>query len=189
VLSRLNWLDFVLIMIIAGSIISSFRAGFSREVIRLASALAALVLGIWFYGVAGSLIAPYVSSRGVANFLGFLAVFFSVLIAGSIVSFTVGKVMKMTGFSWLDRLMGAAFGFARGAVVAVALVMAFVTFAPGAHGASLPDSVIYSRVAPYVVEAARVVTAVAPRELKDQFSKQYERAKQTWKDTVDKTGN
>ena len=71
----MNWLDVVLLLILAVSVVASFRKGFSREVIGLVSVVLALLLGTWFYGTASALLQPYLSSRSVANFAGFFLVF------------------------------------------------------------------------------------------------------------------
>ena len=47
----MNWLDYVLIAVLGFSAVRSFMRGFSREVIGLCAAIAALVLGMWFYPV------------------------------------------------------------------------------------------------------------------------------------------
>src|SRR4029079_14501629 len=80
-----NGLDCILLLIVGLSVLTSFRKGLSREVIGLVAVLLALILGTWFYGMAGALVVPYVSSRGAANFAGFAMVFIGVLLLGSIV--------------------------------------------------------------------------------------------------------
>lgn len=184
-LGGFNWLDVVLALVIVASMVSAVRRGFSREIIGLAAVIVGLICGIWFYGPAGALVESLVASRAVANFFGFIFVFFGILLAGSVVSWLVNRVLKMAGLSWFDRMLGAVFGFARGALVAVAIVMAITAFAPGAKGAA-PQSVVESRLAPYAIEAALVLTAVAPRELKDEFARHYEQVKKIWRDAVDK---
>ena len=59
----MNWLDFVLAIILLACIVGSFRRGFSRQVIGLVAGVLALVLGIWLYGTVGYHLMPYVSSR------------------------------------------------------------------------------------------------------------------------------
>ncbi len=76
----MNWLDVVLLLILAGSMFTSFRKGLSREIIGLVSVVLALLLGIWFYGTAGAFLLPYLSSRAAANFGGFLLVFCGVML-------------------------------------------------------------------------------------------------------------
>ena len=173
----MNWLDIVLLLVLIGSVVTSFSTGLAREVVGLFSMIAALVLAIWFYGTAGSFLQPYVSSPGIANFCGFLMVFCGVLILGALVGRLLARMMKVAGLSFVDRLLGAGFGMARGLLISIALVLALLAFTPGK---SPPNAVVDSRVAPYVIDAARVVAAVAPHELKDGFRKSYEQVKSIW---------
>ena len=178
----MNWLDVVVLAILAVSVALSFRKGLSREVIGLASVVLAILLGIWFYGTAGSLLAPYLSSHGLANFAGFLLVFCGVMLLGHLVSYTVGKFLKVTGLSIFDHLLGAVFGALRGILIAVALIMAIMAFS---QGDKPPSSVVHSCTAPYVVDAARGFAALAPRELKDGFRKTYGLVKSAWGKALD----
>jgi membrane protein required for colicin V production len=180
-----NWLDYALLLVMLTSVAVSIRNGFTREIIGLISSVVALLGGIWFYGVAGSVIEPYVSSRTVANFAGFLIIFFGILLAGSLVSWVLRKIWKVTGLSIVDRLLGAGFGFVRGLLICVAMVMVLVAFTPGAKG-SAPQSVVQSQFAPYVMEASRVVAAIAPKELKDAFAERYDQVQKLLKEAVPK---
>ena len=141
----MNWLDIVLLILMAASVAGSIQKGLSREIIGLASVILALALGTWFYGVAGGYLMPFVSSREIANFLGFVLVFVAVMLAGSTISALAGRLLKVTGLSWFDHLLGAAFGVARGLLLATALVMAIMAFSPGGQP---PGSVVRSRLAP-----------------------------------------
>ncbi len=179
----MNWLDAVLLVVLAVSVATSFSAGLAREVVGLVSIVAALVLAIWFYGTAGSVVLPYVSSPGIANFCGFLIVFGGVLLLGGITGRVLGKLMKAAGLSFVDRLLGAGFGLVRGLLISIALVLALLAFEPGKSPSS---AVVHSRVAPYVIGAARVCAAIAPRELKDGFHKSYEQVKTIWGNALKK---
>jgi membrane protein required for colicin V production len=173
----MNALDVVLLVILVASVATSFRKGFSREVIGLVSVLAALLLAVWFYGSAGSIFLPYVSSPAIAHFGGFVLVFIGVLMLGALVSFVAGRFLKVTGLSFFDRLLGAGFGLARGLVIAVALVMGMMAFSPSNRP---PGAVVRSRLAPYVVDAARVAAAMAPHEVREGFRKTYAEVKTAW---------
>jgi membrane protein required for colicin V production len=178
----MNWLDLVLILILGVSVLTSLRKGLSREVIGLVSVVAALLLAVWLYGTAGSLVAPYVSSPSVAHFIGFALIFVGVLLLGGVISYVVGRFLKVTGLSIFDHLLGAVFGLVRGVLIGVALVMGIMAFS-GASGP--PGSVVHSRVAPYVVDAARVVAAMAPHEVREGFRKTYAEVKSAWGKTLE----
>ena len=179
----MNWLDIVLVILIGISVITAFAKGFSREIVGIITAVVALLLGAWFYGTAGGWLEPYVSSRRIANFCGFLIVFVAVLVLGSLAGNALGKLLKVTGLSFFDRLLGAGFGALRGVLLAVALVMALMAFAPAGKP---PEAVVHSRCAPYVVDAARVAAAMAPHELKDGFRKSYAQVKTLWEEALRK---
>jgi len=179
----MNWLDVALLLILAVSIVTSFRKGLSREIIGLVSTVLAMLLGIWFYGTAGGILQPYLSSRAAANFAGFFLVFGAVMLCGVLVSHVVGKFLRVTGLSIVDHALGAGFGFLRGTLIAVALIMGLLAFSPSQRP---PDSVVNSRLSPYVVDTARVFAAMAPRELKDGFRKTYTEVKLAWANALDK---
>jgi membrane protein required for colicin V production len=179
----MNWLDIVLAIILAASVLMSFRKGLSREVIGLVSVILALVLSTWFYGAAGSFLLSYVSSPRVANFAGFCLVFVGVMLLGSLVSYMVGRFLRVTGLSIIDHMLGAGFGLLRGTLVAVALVMGMMAFS---QGDKPPAAVVDSRRAPFVVDAARLFAGMAPHELNAGFRKAYAQVKDAWSNAIDK---
>jgi membrane protein required for colicin V production len=178
----MNWLDILLLVILVWCVFTSFRKGLTREIVGLASVVLALLLGIWFYGTAGSLVAPYVSSRGVANLAGFLIVFAAVLLAGALVNVILGKFLRVTGLSIADHALGAVFGLVRAALIAVALVMGIMAFSPEGRP---PAAVVNSRLSPYVASASRVFAAAAPHELKEGFRRTYGEVRSAWRHAAD----
>jgi membrane protein required for colicin V production len=177
----MNWLDVILLLIIGASVIGSFRKGLSRQVIHLVSVVAGIVLGAWFYGRVAEYLEPHLSTPMAAKLGGFLIVFCAVLLVGALVSWTVGKFLRVTGLSIVDHLLGAVFGLLRGVLVAVALIMGVMAFSKDGVP---PRSIEESRVAPYVSQAARVFAAMAPHELKEGFHKSYDQAKVVWDRTL-----
>ncbi|MEO8594686.1 MAG: CvpA family protein [Candidatus Solibacter sp.] len=179
----MNWLDFVLALILIASGVAGLRRGFSRQLIGLISGILALLLGIWFYGTAGAYLLPYASSRSLANAGGFALVFCGVLLLGAMVSFAAGRVLKVTGLSPFDHVMGAGFGLLRGLLFAVAIVMGVMAFS---RGEKPPEAIVHSRIAPYIVDAARLFASVAPYDLKEGFRKTYAQLKSAWGDALEK---
>jgi membrane protein required for colicin V production len=179
----MNWLDFVLALILIASGVAGLRRGLSRQVIGLVSGVLALLLGIWFYGTVGFYLLPYASSRTMANAGGFAIVFCVVLILGALVSFVVGRFLKVTGLSIVDHFLGAAFGVLRGLVFAIAIIMGVMAFSRADRP---PEAIVNSRMAPYVVDAARIVAAMAPHELKEGFRRTYAQVKAAWSGALEK---
>jgi len=177
----LNWLDVVLVAILSLSVVGGGVKGFARLVVGLAAAILGLLLGMWFYGTTGGWLLPYVSYPGLANFLGFLLILITVIAAGGILGMILSKLLKWAGLSWVDRILGAVFGLARGAVFAVALVLALMAFARHPP----PQSVLHSRLAPYLIGAANACAQVAPHEVRQGVRQSYEKAREIWDSVVD----
>jgi membrane protein required for colicin V production len=179
----MNWLDAVLLIVLAVSVLTSFRKGLSREIIGLVAVVVALLAGFWFHGVAGSILLPYVSSPAAANFAGFFVVFFAVVLLGSIVSYVVGRFLRVTGLSIVDHALGAGFGLVRGVLIGVAVIMGLMAFTPGQRA---PESVVHSQTAPYVIDAARLVVSMAPHDMRESFHKTYAQVRSAWESTIEK---
>jgi membrane protein required for colicin V production len=177
-----NWLDVVLALIISLSIFSGFRKGLLRIGIGFAATVAGFIAASWFYGMAAALLVPYVSSKPAANVLGFLFVFVAVLAIGALLSVIISRLFKMAGINWLDRLLGGVFGFVRGILISMVIVMVLSAFSFN----SKPQSVIDSAVAPYVLESAKFLSKMTPKELKEGFRRSYENIRKSWNDGLKK---
>jgi membrane protein required for colicin V production len=176
----MNWLDIILAFILVWSAVRGLMTGMVRVVIGFSATVIGLILACWFYGSAGSFVLGWVSSKAVANLLGFLAVYALVQIAGALIGQLVRMVFQKLGLSWLDRLLGFGFGFVRGMLVCTVIVLALLAFTPTPP----PRSVVESRIAPYVIEAASACSRIAPRELTEGFNASYEKVKKIWSDAM-----
>jgi membrane protein required for colicin V production len=179
----MNWLDFVLALILIASGVAGLRRGFSRQIIGLISGVLALLLGIWFYGTVGFYLLPYASSRTLANAGGFAVVFCAVLLLGALVSYAVGRFVAVTGLSLVDHLLGACLGLLRGLLFAIAIILGVMAFS---RGEKPPEAIVHSRMAPYIVDAARTVVSMAPHDLKEGFRGTYAQVKTAWSEALEK---
>ncbi len=178
----MNWLDIVLLLIVGLSVAAGCAKGFARVGVGFAAAILGLLAAIWFYGVAGAFLIPWVSSPKVANFIGFWLVLGGCMVAGGLLGRLLAAAFRWMGLTWLDRSLGAAFGLVRGLIPAIALVLAMVAFAPKPP----PKAVVESRFAPYLIDAANFCADVAPRELKDGFREGFEKIQEAWSEAFGK---
>jgi len=128
----MNGLDLALIAIVGLSTVFAFVRGAVREVIALATWVVALVVAIACAGPAARMIAwpgPTPFAKQVLAFAGILIV---VMIAGAVVAWLLSGVVRAIGLGFVDRLLGAAFGAARGVVLLLVFALiAGVTALPG----------------------------------------------------------
>jgi membrane protein required for colicin V production len=175
-----NWLDYLLLVLVAGSVLAGLIKGLARSVIGLVAVVAGFLCGLWFYGVVGSFFYEYLSSRRLAHLVGFTLIFMGVVLLGVVLAAVIGRLLKWARLSWLDHLMGGAFGFLRGALMAAALIIAAMAFAPKPPPRSVADSLL----APYLLEAARWIVAAAPYEVRQGFQESYDRLKELGKEIL-----
>jgi len=175
-------LDLLLALIIVSSVMAGFVAGFARVGIGFCATVAGIVFGFWYYETPAAWIHKYLSSQTVSNVLGFLVILWAVLLVGALVAKIVASLFKMTGLSWLNRLLGAAFGFVRGALIGVAFVAVLLAFAPK----PLPNWMVNSLLLPYAIDASDLCASIAPAALKDAFREGVEEIHKDWEEQLKK---
>jgi membrane protein required for colicin V production len=175
-----NWIDVILALVVGLSVVFRFKAGFARVGVGFAATIVGIFAGFWFYGIAAAYVRDYVSSKALANLIGFLVIFVAVLLVGALLGRLLARLFKWIGLSWFDRLLGAAFGFVRGALIAVAMVTVLLACAP----APPPPSIVDSKSMPYVIEASNILAAATPHEIKDAFRETKDKVKRIWSDHV-----
>ena len=176
----MNWLDMILAGVLIVSTVAGFIRGFFRLGIGLAAALLAFLLASWFYADAGAWAVPYTSSKGIANFVGYVLIFLTVMIAGALLGRLMAHFFKWIGLSWLDRAGGGLLGLLRGGLIAIVIVLMISAFIPG----DPPPAILHSRLAPYVLDGANLLSLTTSPEMKRQFRQTYEKTKKAWVDPV-----
>ncbi len=179
----MSFLDLVLIAIVGGSIVSGFLAGFARAGVGFLAAITGVLFGFWFYGIPAAWVHKFISSVAVSNLVGFLVVFVACVTLGGLIGLLLSKLFKWTGLSWLDRLMGAGFGFVRGGLIAVAFVSVLLAFTPR----PVPAWMTGSFLLPYAIDTSNVLASLAPRALKDPVRDSVREIRQAWDDQVRKS--
>lgn len=164
-----NLLDLLVAIIVACSVIAGVVAGFARSGIGLLCAIFGVLCGFWFYPMPAelfhTLFPTWIHSQMISNVLGFLLIFFLFVIVGGFAGRWVMRLFQWTGIGWLDRALGAMFGFVRGALVSTAFVAILLAFTPR----PIPNWMVNSAVLPYAVTASGELATLAPKELTTAF--------------------
>jgi membrane protein required for colicin V production len=118
-----TWLDWIIIALVGASTVLSLWRGFVREAVSLAGWVAAFVGANLFAGTMSQLLAPYVEYASGRYVAAYIIVFLAVLIVANICGFVLKQLVRMTGLTVLDRILGTVFGFARGVLVVLVAVL------------------------------------------------------------------
>jgi membrane protein required for colicin V production len=128
--TRFNEADWTILTVLGLSILLSLWRGFVREAISLAGWVAAFLIANMFTGEMAAFLAKWIE-----NVTGRYIAAGAILFAGTLVlAGMMGKIgnqmVHATGLTVLDRLMGTAFGFARGIIIVLIVVYLLRHLAP-----------------------------------------------------------
>lgn len=142
---ELNWADWTLVGIIVFSSLISVMRGFAKEALSLVIWLVAFVIARRFHPHAETLLSSHVADPQMLTLAAFLTLFILTLLVGAIISYLVSMLIKITGLSAFDRVLGVVFGAARGVVVCVVIV-ALVRYTPWANSVWWADSEVIKQL-------------------------------------------
>lgn len=114
--------DYAVLAVLGFSLVVGLLRGFMRELVMLGGWIAAFLLAMAF---SGDLARAMPESLGplLGSLLAFLAIFIGVLILAGFVGLLLALLARSAGLGISDRILGAAFGIARGLLVILALVL------------------------------------------------------------------
>ena len=163
-ISSLSAFDWVLAAVVVVSALMAFRRGFIRVLFSLAGLIAGILVGSWNYLRLAAWMHRWITSVPMAQILAFLAILLAVWFVFALVAGMVRQAVRAVGLGFADRMLGAAFGAARGVLLGIAAMMAVAAFAP--ESSWMNRSVL----APYFLAGAHAVSFVVPQHFEAQMS-------------------
>jgi len=152
-------IDWVIAAILALSVLGAAKNGFFLEAFSLAGVVLGLLIASWNFQRPMPWLAHFVHSPAIAEAVAFLAIALLVMIASSLAGRLLRWSVRSIGLGWLDRLIGAAFGFVKGCVLVTLGVVALAAFLPRNGWLD------HSELARYFLSAAHTTAAVTPSDL------------------------
>lgn len=124
-ISRLNWIDIFVIIVILRISYISFQDGLSRSVLPLIGAITSAVFGLHYYKNTAFFISNNVIKLPLPllNIAVFVGIVFITGIIFKIISFVLDKIFKVTWHPVIEKMGGLVIGILRGAVVSSILLI------------------------------------------------------------------
>jgi len=119
----MQWIDIVILSIIAISAVISLVRGFVKEALSLVGWMIAIWIALTYADILAELIVNYISTPSIRFVAAFTFLFVITLLLSSLINFLASQLVKKTGLSGTDRMIGVIFGVARGGVVVAVLVL------------------------------------------------------------------
>jgi len=159
----MNLFDCFLIALLAYSTIMAFLRGIILELFSLGGLIAGIIIASWNYSHVAVFLERLITSPATAQIIAFLFIVTAVMILSTIFGKALNRTAHAIGLGFFDRVLGAVFGFARGCLLGVAVLMAIAAFLP--HSAWAENS----HLSPYFLAGAHAVSFVVPHDLQQQI--------------------
>ena len=157
----LSVVDWILIAVLAASMLAGMARGFFRSIFGLGGLIAGLLLAAWDYERVAHM-RTFVHSEAAADTEAFLLVAVAVMIAAHIAGALLAKAMQKIGLGCLDRLGGALFGLVQGALLVTLVIWVTVAFLPNTQWLT------QSRLPRYFFGVCHLSTHVSPEGLSEK---------------------
>jgi len=123
----MNWLDIVIIVIIAIPTLIGLRIGMIKAVLSLVGVIVGIILAGRFY-VALAEQLTFIPQDNLAKIAAFAIILVVVMIIAGVLASVLKWIASVVMLGWVNRLGGAIFGFVLGAIFCSALLAIWAQF-------------------------------------------------------------
>jgi membrane protein required for colicin V production len=155
----MNWLDIIIIIVVAISIFMGLKAGIIKVLFMLAGGIIGVVLaGRFSDSLADKL--SFISDSNIAGIVAFVIILLAVMIIAMILAMVIHKIVSAVLLGWVDHLGGAVLGLILGAIFCGAALAMWVRYQ------GISDAVTGSALANFLLDKFPVVLGLLPSEFK-----------------------
>lgn len=127
-MTSMNWIDYTILGIVILSTVTGVLRGFVKELIALCIWALAIWLGYHYAGSLDGFFQGWVEDVRLRYGIGFVIIMLATLIIGGLCNAFLGFVLRKSGLSTTDRILGMGFGLVRGVfIVSLLLVVLQMT--------------------------------------------------------------
>src|SRR5579862_3250535 len=156
-------LDWIICALLVFSVITAAIQGFFSEALTTAGLVVGYIVAAWQYRRLAEWFETFLKNPWLAEILGFLIIFFAILLLFGIAARIARWIMKEAGLSGFDRFLGAVLGLLKGGLMVAVILMGMTAFEPASR------LLHESEMAPYFLVVGRAAIWLAPSELRARF--------------------
>ena len=160
----MNWLDLLIVGILAWTTFRAFSAGLIREVVTLLALVAGVALAGAFYDDLSANLQFVIADPMMRQLAAFGAIFLGTVIAGHVIAAVMHSAASLLFLGPLNRIGGAAFGLVKGLLLVQVLLVAVSVFPAQA---TVSKAAGESTLAPTFLRFTPTIRAALPREFQD----------------------
>ena len=159
----LSAIDWIICGLVLFSVITAAMQGFFSEALTTAGLIIGYILAAWQYHHLAGWLESFVTNPWLAEILGFLVIFFAIVLLFGLAARISRWIMKEAGLSGFDRFLGALLGLLRGGLMVAVILLGMTAFEPASK------LLHESELAPYFLVVGRAAIWLAPTELRARF--------------------
>ena len=159
----LGVIDWIICGLVLFSVITAAMQGFFSEALTTGGLIVGYIVAAWQYRHLAQWLESFLKNPWLAEILGFLIIFYAIVLLFGLAARVARWVMKEAGLSGFDRFLGAVLGLVRGGLMVAVILMGMTAFEPASK--LLHDS----ELAPYFLVVGRAAIWLAPTELRARF--------------------
>ena len=158
----MNSFDVVLLLIVALSLGAGLMKGLVREVFSLVGVILGILLALILSPQITPLLGRWIPYENAAYAVAFLLIFIATMLLTSLLAHLFTKVLDVASLGFYNRLLGGAFGFARGVLIGLILALGLTLFLdPGS------PFLTESRLTPRLAWGARALAPLLPENTRE----------------------
>ena len=167
----MTFFDLIVLALVGASLIAGALRGFVRALIATLAMFVGVVVAAQSYETAGAALraSGLVEAGAAANACGFLLIVGFALALGFLAGGLLRGSLRRAKLEWMDRVLGALFGLARGLAVCSVVYLALTAFPLRLA------TVTEARTAPALAEGARVISWLTSEDMRTRFQAEYRR--------------
>lgn len=155
--------DWFICAVVLINVVTAAMQGFFSEALTLAGLVVGYVVAAWKYRSLAEWFGSFLKNPWLAEVLGFLIIFFVIVLLFGLAARIARWVMKEAGLSGFDRFLGAVLGLVKGGLMVSVILMGMAAFAPTSRFLQ------NSQLAPYFLVVGRAAIWMAPSDLRARF--------------------
>jgi len=149
--------------------------GLVRILIGVGGLVAAFTVAARYHAGLAERLSGWDINEEALRLVAYLLIFVGVMLAGGLIAFLTGKLIRAAMLGWADRLGGAALGLVAALLAAALVVLPVLAYSP--YGEQI---LARSVLAPYVAAVADLATTLAPSDLGQRYRRKIEDLRRFW---------
>ncbi|MFH0764389.1 MAG: CvpA family protein [Candidatus Omnitrophota bacterium] len=128
IITRLNWVDILIVIIMLRTSYVAFQDGLSHEIFPLIGAFLSLVLSLAYYKKIAFIISQNIGGMpiSISSFMSFVIIFAAVIFVFKLVRLVFDKIIKVTWHPLIEKFGGLLAGAVKASIITSAILIALV---------------------------------------------------------------